>query len=138
MTFTSIFMSRRAWRRLERRGLRAHQRDVHEHLHELAGMQPAVVHGDASWTSGVVSLQMSGHQLVLAGVRPGTAWDVVAMTMSSTPPALTGAGRYGPFWWVVLRGEEEHVVLATHLQLRHDPGRAQEAEVHHPVLSGAT
>jgi hypothetical protein len=140
--FTSTFLSRRTWRRLERGALRGHDRDLQRHLRELAERRPAVLSADGSWMSGVMSLQLSGHRLMLGGVHPSMAWDVRALSLSPDPIKLTRAGRYGPFWWIALASEEaaerERVVLATHLQLRHDPGPSQETEVHLPVLSGAS
>jgi hypothetical protein len=142
LTSTSSFLSRRVWRRLERSALRGHDRDLLGHLRELAARRPAVFDTDGSWMSGVMALQLSGHRLVLGGVHPSTAWDVFALALSPAPLELTQAGRYGPFWWIGLtgtgEGREEKVVLATHLHLRHDPGRSQQAEVHLPVLSGAS
>jgi hypothetical protein len=131
-------MGRWTWRRLERDAVRGHTRDLQHHLRELADRRPAVLDTDASWVTGIMSLQLSGHRLVLGGVAASTAWDVLAMTLSPTRLELTKAGRYGPFWWIAIGGEAERVVLATHLQLRHDPGREREAERNLPVLSGAS
>jgi hypothetical protein len=116
---------------------RAVERDLSDHLEELAATQPVVAASEAAWMSGVVALQLPGHQLVLGGVRPLMAWDVLAMTYSPVPPVLAGAGRYGKLWWVTIRGETEQVVLASHLQLTHDGGRAGLTETELPILSGA-
>lgn len=130
-------LGRRAWRRLERRAVRGHERDLQRHVRELADSRPAVLHADAWSTSGVVSLQLSGHRLLLGGVSPSRAWDLLAMTIS-TPLELTKAGRYGPFWWIAVGGEEEQVVVGTHLRLHHDPGRPHKTQLGLPVLSGAS
>jgi hypothetical protein len=111
--------------------------DLQAHLQELAAARPVVISGDAAWMSGVVSLQLSGHQLALGGVAPLVAWDILAQTFSATSPVLTAAGRYGKLWWVEIQGESRQVVLARHLRLHHDRGRPEESEVEHPILSGA-
>jgi hypothetical protein len=116
---------------------RAVERDLGDHLHELAATQPVVAAGEAAWMSGVVALQLPGHQLVLGGVRPLVAWDVLAMTYSPVPPVLAGAGRYGKLWWVTIRGEDEQTVLASQLRLTHDGGRADRTDTELPILSGA-
>ena len=113
------------------------ERDLSEHLQELAAARPVVAGCEAAWISGLVALQLPGHQLVLGGVRPSTTWDVLAMTYSPVPPVLTGAGRYGKLWWVTIHGEEEQTVLASHLRLTHDGGRSVPIETHLPVVSGA-
>lgn len=137
MHYNPTLLSRRVWRRLERRALRGHDRDLQRHLRDLAGHRPAVLDTDASWMSGVVSLQLSGHRLVLGGVAASTAWDVLAMTLSPTSLRLTKAGRYGPFWWIAVKAAEERVILATHLQLHHDRGLAQQTKRDLPILSDA-
>ena len=144
MTFTSStptatgILSRRAWRRLERHALRNHDRALRHHLGELARRRPVVHHADASWISGTVALHLSGHRLLLGGVAPSTVWDVLALTISPAPIELTRAGRYGPYWWIAVGGDEEQVILARHLQLIHDPGRSDRSELDLPVLSGAS
>jgi hypothetical protein len=137
MNRTTTLLNRRTWRRLERSALRGHDRDLHSHLSELTETGPTVLNTDTSWTGGVVALQLPRHRLVLGGVTASMAWDILAMSFSAAPLTLRKSGRYGRYWWIEIAGEETRVVLATHLQLHHDPGRAQEIEMDLPVLSGA-
>lgn len=138
MKHTSTPLSRWAWRRLERRALKGHDRELHEHLREVTETHPTVARAEVSWISGVVSLQLSGHRLLLAGVTPTTAWDTLALSMSAAPVVLRRSGRYGSSWWVSLSGDREQVVLARHIQLVHDPGRTRPARMDLPALSGAS
>lgn len=137
MITTSTLLSRRVWRRLERNALRGHDRDLQRHLRELARARPSVLDTEASSTTGVVSLQLSGHRLVLGGVKPSTARDIMAMAHSPAPLELRDSGRYGPFWWIAMAGGADHMILATHVRLIHDRGRSRRTELDLPVLSGA-
>ena len=112
---------------------------MHRHLAEVAGAGPSIVGTEGLWLSGMLSLQLPGHRLVLGGVAPGVVWDLLAMANRWPPGALVlaGSGRYGPFGWVTIEGDFRQVVLARHVRLYHDRGGGHEGRVDVPVLSGA-
>lgn len=130
-------LGRRTWRRLERNATRGHERYLLDTLRELSAARPPVLGATGSWMPGALSLQLAGRRLLLGGVAPSAVWSALAMAHSPTPMSLIRGSRYGKLWWVTVAGDEEQLVLATHLQLLNDPGRPPRAKVDLPVLSGA-
>ena len=130
-------LGRRTWRRLERRAVRGHDRYLLRRLRELSASKPSVLDATGSWMPGALSLQLSGHRLLMGGVAPSAVWSVLARAHSPTPVRLLRGGRYGKLWWIAVGGDEEQVVLARHLQLLDDPGRPERGLLDLPVLSGA-
>jgi hypothetical protein len=119
----AAILGRRMWRRLERSALRHYRRDLHDQVRLLAATHPPVVQTTCSSTPAVVTIHLSDVTVVLAGVSPWSARFVVEMVHPATGLTLMGAGRYGRFWWLTLRGSTTHVILGTHLQLRRELGR---------------
>lgn len=130
-------LGRRTWRRLERRATRGHERYLLQTLRELSSSRPVVLGATGSWMPGALSLQLAGRRLVLGGVSPSALRSALAMAHCPAPTFLLRGGRYGKLWWVTVGGDEEQVVLATHLQLLNDPGRPPRGKFDLPVLSGA-
>ncbi|MCU4183280.1 hypothetical protein K6U06_02825 [Acidiferrimicrobium sp. IK] len=106
----------REWRRRERRLLAEHAASMLGVLGDLVGASsPVTGLTVAGAPVGTVAVTVPGWRLSLAGVAPGPAR---ALEVAGVGLALSGAGRYGPRWWIALRGGAEPVVvLASHLCL---------------------
>ncbi len=130
-------LGERTWRRIERAAVRGYERDLLRTVRDLSAARPAVLDATGSWMPGALSLQLSGRRVLLGGVAPSAAWSVLAMAWSSVPLRLVNAGRYGKLWWIALGGQEQQVILATHLRVVNDPGRPGRSKRGLPVLSGA-
>ncbi len=114
-------LGRRTWRRMERSAVRDHERDLMDRLHKLVGH--VLEHAMASADMRALSFRFSGRLLLLGGVSPATASEVLNLA-SRSPLHLLDCGRYGPFWWVSVGDGDRRVTLASHLQLLSDRGRS--------------
>ena len=131
----NYFLSARAWRRLERRALRGHDRDLQTHLIELAQTEPDVVEVDASSAPGAVLIRFASHRLVLVGVSIATAAAAAGLTQSGFEVRLAKGGRYGSHWWVALSSAtgEQVTILGARLRLTHDRGPRRHSDTAQPV-----
>ncbi len=112
--------ARRAWRRSERQIVAEHRNVMASRLRQLATLQlplqttskPEAAH------SAIVSLSFPDWQILIAGValKPQIALEAAA---NAHRLQLSGAGRYGRFWWLSV--SDSHgtrvVLLGSHLQL---------------------
>ena len=109
-------LTARQWKRLERRALAGHRKDLITDLGVLAE-QSADIRRLEPPRVGLLGLRFSGRLLVLAGVGPQT-WREVADLMAERPANLVGAGRYGRMWWITLSDGFHNLVIAgSHLRL---------------------
>jgi hypothetical protein len=107
--------NRRLWRRLERRAVRGHQREVTSRLNTLVGS-----HLEATETvHGVIPglwIDLPDWRIVLLGVTLRIATDLEYVALVHAPLSLEGVGRYGPFWWLrVTSGMQHLTMLGTHI-----------------------
>jgi hypothetical protein len=123
--FERVMGSRRGWRRLAKRAVVAHERELGEQARQVAAFGPPVLSATSHPLRGraqaaVVTLTVSlpGWQLQLSGVAAAAAADVAA---SPAGRRLTRTGRYGVFWWIeiegALEGDGVTVLLGSALRL---------------------
>jgi hypothetical protein len=112
--------TRRAWRRSERHIVAEHRNVVASRLRQLATLQPplqATSKPEAA-NSAIVSLTVPNWQILLAGValKPRIA---LAEAANAHRLRLSGAGRYGRFWWLCISDSQavSVVLLGSHLRL---------------------
>lgn len=112
----------RFWRRLERRAVAAHDRQLLWALrHAAADRVPvlaargAAAGAGAPTALGVLELALPAVRLQLVGV---TLVGQRAVTGIAESAWLSGAGRYGPFWWVALASGHSHDVVVLARQVR--------------------
>jgi hypothetical protein len=108
---------RRAWRRREQTILATHRANLAAALPALVGAPVLAV---ATGAAGTVTVTVPGWQVGLAGVSPGAARAFTRAAGDSS--LLTGAGRYGRFWWLAVAvsshpGAPRAVILGAWLQL---------------------
>lgn len=100
------FRDRGSWRRIDRWLVADHQRRVANSLRRLAAARvavlatvPALTDAQASGPlAGLVGLAVPGWQLILTGVAPGPRTALASVAGRGLQ--LSGAGRYGMFWWI--------------------------------------
>ncbi|MDA8045766.1 MAG: hypothetical protein M0Z30_11105 [Actinomycetota bacterium] len=126
MARPQALLSRRTWRRLERNSVRDHEQYLLARLRHLAGHRQAVESVRGSPARRSVSLLMAGYRLVLGGVAPATARELILMAERGDLQ-LISCGRYGRFWWIAVGNDERQVTLASHVQLLDDGGRPERA-----------
>lgn len=121
------------WRRIERRALADHERDLLASLRALgAAGTPVLGLEVATGPAGtIVRLVLPQHRLTLAGVAGAAARDarqVVAARGPGQTLVLAGSGRYGPWWWLnATCGPQQFTLLGSHAQLVTDYGRPDQA-----------
>jgi hypothetical protein len=105
--------SRRWWRRLERKAIVAHERDLLDALQQFAEERsPCRVSAEgANNPAGVLRLLVSQQQLLMAGVLPAQRRELTVM-QAGGPLLLTAGGRYGQLWWITLTNGHGHTVIA--------------------------
>jgi hypothetical protein len=113
--------ARREWRRSERQIVAEHRNVVASRLDQLATLQlplQAVSKPEAA-PSAIVSLTFPNWQVLMAGVALKPRIALVAAA-NAHRLRLSGAGRYGQFWWLSVSGDHDMrvVLLGSHLQLR--------------------
>jgi hypothetical protein len=120
------------WRRLERRALAAHHREVVATLRRLGAEGTPVMGAEvvAGRSGAMLVLHLPGHRLALAGVAPRTLAGLRPAGGPGSPAlVLSDAGRYGGAWWVTLEaGGGPVTVLGTHLRLVPRPRRHRVGE----------
>jgi hypothetical protein len=113
----------RVWRRIERRAVAGHHRQLLAALRlAVAGRAPVLAaraipaRSGAATVLGSAELTLPGTLLHLAGITPLAQWDAIEVAGSAR---LAGAGRYGPFWWIQLACADrpDVVVLARQVRL---------------------
>jgi hypothetical protein len=93
----------REWRRMERRAVKGHERDLLAALDELSSGRPEVTGIDVDPGSGrTVTLGLGRQQLVLGPLSPSSAAVVSRVRRDAAVVGLDAVGRYGPFWWIRL------------------------------------
>ncbi len=112
--------ARRAWRRSEQHIVAEHRNVVASRLRQLATLQlplQATSKPEAAHST-IVRLTFPNWQILIAGValKPQIALEAAA---NAHRLRLSGAGRYGQFWWLSI--SDSHgtrvVLLGSHLQL---------------------
>ncbi|HEX4432036.1 MAG TPA: hypothetical protein VHZ96_22390 [Frankiaceae bacterium] len=123
--FESVMGSRRGWRRLAKRAVAAHEREVTQLAREVAAAAPQVLsmtshplRGQAQAAVVTLTLTLPGWELQLSGVAAGAAADLSA---SPGHRRLSRTGRYGAFWWIEIEGTDVggslDVLLGSQLKL---------------------
>jgi hypothetical protein len=88
---------RRAWRRRERAIVAAYHGDLATTLDGLVGAPVLAV---TTAPAGTVILAVPGWTVAVAGVS--AAAQAALAGAARAPCHVTGSGRYGPFWWLVV------------------------------------
>lgn len=118
----------RVWRRIERRAVHGHDRQLRAALRQAVAARAPVLAAramaarpGAPTVLGSAELTLPGTLLHLVGITPLAQLDI---TETAGSARLAGAGRYGPFWWIQLAsaGRPDVVVLARQVRLT-GPGR---------------
>jgi hypothetical protein len=113
----------RVWRRIERRAVAGHDRQLLAALRLAVAARVPVLAARAiparpggPTVLGTAELTLPGRLLHLTGVTPLAQLDA---TQIAGPARLAGAGRYGPYWWVQLASDDrpDVVVLARRVRL---------------------
>jgi hypothetical protein len=116
--------SRRWWRRLERKALAAHERDLLGAVQQLAQdrVHCLVAAEQADNPADVLRLLLSRQSLSLAEVMPARRRALQAM-QASGPLRIAGGGRYGRLWWIALsNGLVQTVVAGSQVRLTGEAG----------------
>jgi hypothetical protein len=115
--------ARRAWRRVGRQIVREHEGVVAGRLGQLATLQLPVKVTSMPETgpAAIAGLSLPGWQILLAGVALGPRIALSAAARSHRL-RLSGAGRYGRFWWLRIDGSQGVgvILLGSHLRLNAD------------------
>jgi hypothetical protein len=112
--------SRRAWNRLQRRLSLPTRGEQLQLLSGLAAVSTPVfgLQVGTGHPLGMVGMRVPGWTLTLVGIAPGLDDCLGKAVLRPSPWSLTGAGRYGHSWWLVLAaGEGQVTVLAARLHL---------------------
>lgn len=122
MTSTRIgCLDGRRWRRLEKRAIVAHQRDLAAALRTLGDERTPVVGLEivAGGTGTRLDLTLPEHRLALAGTAFGVCAELRRLgEAGSRALALSSAGRYGRAWWLTFTvGGDTVTVLGSHIRL---------------------
>jgi len=133
-------LSRRRWRRLERRAIAAYQRELVSTLRRLGHEGTPVLRVEvvAGRTGTVLSLDLPQHRLALAGTAPGACAALCPpRSLERAAVVLSDAGRYRRAWWLTLTvGSDTVTVLGSHIRLIPDSdGRAVRDGVSAPSTS---
>ncbi len=114
-------LARRRWRRLERRAIAAHQRELVSTLRRLGDEKTPVSRVEivAGRTGTMLSLNLPHHRLALAGTAFGACAGLCPPHGLGSPAVvLSDAGRYGRAWWLTLSvGGGAVTVLGSHVRL---------------------
>lgn len=116
----ALIMQPRLWRRLERNAVAGHQKDLLDSLRTLAADHVPV--GRIDLRTGPLKtavLDLPSQRLVLGGFSPTTVDLLSRISCIEGAVALSGAGRYGPYWWIRLSAQgSEMALLAAQLRLQ--------------------
>lgn len=119
------FLGPRTWRRIERRAIRSHDRDLGRHLAALTRAASTVVDVHISSSPGAALVRLAGHRLILGPVSRAATDAVGGLVQSGSDVRLARAGRYGRNWWIAVTSSagDEVILLGGRLQITHDRGR---------------
>ena len=129
--------ARWAWHRVERQIVADHEIVMARRLRQLAGLQRPVEVTSISETghAAIVNLRVPGWQILIAGVALGPRIALSAAAASHRL-RLSGAGRYGRFWWLSIEGNHgvRVVLLGSHLRLEEDRNGSETQDAPPPDL----
>jgi hypothetical protein len=93
----------REWRRMERRAVKGHERDLLAALEKLSSGRPEVTGIDVDPGTGLtVTMGLGRQQLVMGPLSPSSAAVVSRVRRDAEVVGFDAVGRYGPFWWIRL------------------------------------
>jgi hypothetical protein len=122
----------RSWRRIERRAVRHHERDVLRTLCALSVAHTPVltIEVEDGRVGSILGLSLPDHRLVMAPIAPGVArrlGRIGSALNAHATPALRASGRYGPQWWLAVAwGAHTVTVLGGQLHLTPRGGGLQD------------
>ncbi len=129
--------ARWAWHRVERQIVADHEIVMAGRLRQLAGLRRPVEVTSISETgyAAIVNLHVPGWQILMAGVALGPR-RALSAAAESHRLRLSGAGRYGRFWWLSIEGNHgmRVVLLGSHLRLEEDRSGFETQDAPPPAL----
>jgi hypothetical protein len=102
----------RQWRRLERRAVAAHERDLLAALHELCARHPVVTGVEVDPAAGPMArIGLGDRRLTLGPLAPVGLALLSRARRDGGTLGLDAVGRYGPYWWLRLSTAAQPVTL---------------------------